>query len=217
VGRPSSADAAVAAVGAAAAIAGGVPVTGFSLVDLQSLAPGTSLGAFCTVLHRAGLGAVAELPVDVFDDVGAAVESARAAGLGVLRLTVQALADEDRIAVVARARDFQNALGGFRVFAPLPRTMSISTPSTGYDDVKQIALARLLAANIESIQVDWPLYGPKLAQFALTIGANDVDGVAALDPGVLGTRRSPIEEIRGNIRSAALEPVERNARFEVIG
>jgi len=217
VGRPSSADAAVAAVGAAAAIAGGVPVTGFSLVDLQSLAPGTSLGAFCTALRRAGLGAVAELPVDLFDDVGAAVESARAAGLAVLRLTVQALADEDRIAVVARARDLQNALGGFRVFAPLPRTMSISTPSTGYDDVKQIALARLLAANIESIQVDWPLYGPKLAQFALTIGANDVDGVAALDPGVLGTRRSPIEEIRGNIRSAALEPVERNARYEVIG
>jgi len=217
VGRPSSADAAVAAVGAAAAIAGGVPVTGFSLVDLQSLAPGTSLGAFCTALRRAGLGAVAELPVDLFDDVGAAVESARAAGLAVLRLTVQALADEDRIAAVARARDLQNALGGFRVFAPLPRTMSISTPSTGYDDVKQIALARLLAANIESIQVDWPLYGPKLAQFALTIGANDVDGVAALDPGVLGTRRSPIEEIRGNIRSAALEPVERNARYEVIG
>jgi len=217
VGRPSSADAAVAAVGAAAAIAGGVPVTGFSLVDLQSLAPGTSLGAFCTALRRAGLGAVAELPVDLFDDVGAAVESARAAGLAVLRLTVQTLADDDRIAVVARARDLQNALGGFRVFAPLPRTMSISTPSTGYDDVKQIALARLLAANIESIQVDWPLYGPKLAQFALTIGANDVDGVAALDPGVLGTRRSPIEEIRGNIRSAALEPVERNARYEVIG
>jgi len=217
VGRPSSAEAAVAAVGAAAAIAGGVPVTGFSLVDLQSLAPGTSLGAFCTALRRAGLGAVAELPVDLFDDVGAAVESARAAGLAVLRLTVQALADEDRIAVVARARDLQNALGGFRVFAPLPRTMSISTPSTGYDDVKQIALARLLAANIESIQVDWPLYGPKLAQFALTIGADDVDGVAALDPGVLGTRRSPIEEIRGNIRSAALEPVERNARYEVIG
>ena len=216
-GRPSSADAAVGAVRAAAAIAGGVPVTGFSLVDLQALAPGTSLGAFCAALRDAGLDAVAELPVDLFDDVGAAVESARAAGLAVSRLTVQALAAADRIAVVARARDLQSALGGFRVFAPLPRTMSISTPSTGYDDVKQIALARLLAGNIESIQVDWPLYGPKLAQFALTIGADDVDGVAASDPGVLGTRRSPIEEIRGNIRSASLEPVERNARYEAIG
>jgi hypothetical protein len=44
-----------------------------------------------------------------------------------------------------------------------------------------------------------------------------VDGVAAHDPGALGTRRSAIEEIRGNIRSAALDPVERNARFEAIG
>jgi aminodeoxyfutalosine synthase len=83
--------------------------------------------------------------------------------------------------------------------------------------VKQIALARVITENIESIQVDWSLYGPKLAQFALTTGANDVDGVAAVDSGILGTRRSPIEEIRGNIRSAALDPVERNGRFEVIG
>jgi aminodeoxyfutalosine synthase len=217
VGRPPSADAAVSAVRATVAIAGGVPVTGFSIVDLQALAPGTSLFEFCATLRRGGLEAIAELPVDLFDDVGAAVESARAAGLAVSRLTVHALADEDRIAVVARARELQTAIGGFRVFAPLPRTMSISAPSTGYDDVKQIALARLLAGNIESIQVDWPLYGPKLAQFALTIGADDVDGVAASDPGVLGTRRSPIEEIRGNIRSAALDPVERNARYEVIG
>jgi aminodeoxyfutalosine synthase len=83
--------------------------------------------------------------------------------------------------------------------------------------VKQVAVARLLATTIESIQVNWPLYGPKLAQFALTIGADDVDGVAAVDPGTLGARRSPLEEIRGNIRSAALEPVERNGRHEVIG
>jgi aminodeoxyfutalosine synthase len=116
-----------------------------------------------------------------------------------------------------RARDLQKAVGGFHAFAPLPRSLSIETPSTGYDDVKQIALARVIAENIESIQVDWSLYGPKLAQFALTTGANDVDGVAAVDPGILGTRRSPIEEIRGNIRAAALDPVERNGRFEVIG
>ena len=95
--------------------------------------------------------------------------------------------------------------------------MSISSPTTGYDDVKQVALSRLVADNITSIQVDWQLYGPKLAQFALTIGADDVDAVAAVDAGTLGTRRSPIEEIRGNIRAAGLEPVERNGRFEAIG
>jgi len=74
-------------------------------------------------------------------------------------------------------------------------------------------MARLLAGNIDSIQVDWPLYGPKLAQVALTMGADDVDGVSPLE-GDLGRRRSPIEEIRGNITAAGLEPLERNGRFE---
>ena len=64
--------------------------------------------------------------------------------------------------------------------------------------------------NIDSIQVDWQLYGPKLAQVALTMGADDIDGVSPLE-GDLGRRRSPLEEIRGNITAAGLEAVERTA------
>ena len=119
------------------------------------------------------------------------MRAARDAGLGVWRLTIDTLSEESRITSVERARDLQAAVGGFRAFAPLPRTMSVTTPTTGYDDLKQISLARLIVSNIDSIQVDWPLYGPKLAQVALTVGADDIDGVAAVDPGVLGTRRSP--------------------------
>jgi aminodeoxyfutalosine synthase len=85
-------------------------------------------------------------------------------------------------------------------------------PTTGYDDVKVIAVARLIADNIESIQVDWSLYGPKLAQVALTMGADDVDAVSPLD-GELGRRRSPLEEIRGNIKAAGLDPVERDGAW----
>jgi aminodeoxyfutalosine synthase len=217
VGRPGSLDAAVAAVRAAAGLAAGVPVTGFSLLELQALG-GRSFAHSCRALRDAGLDAVAEVAVDFLQpESAAAIAEARGCGLALTRLIVQSLAASDRIEIVLRARDLQEAIGGFRVFAPLPRTASIAAPSTGYDDVKQVAIARLLATGIESIQVDWPLYGPKLAQFALTIGADDVDGVAAVDPGTLGTRRSPVEEMRGNIASAALEPVERNARYEVIG
>ena len=217
VGRPASLDAAIAAVRAAIRLAGDVPVTGFSLVDLLALDGASSLAGACRALREAGLEAIAEAPLDRLDDPGAAITAARAAGLAVPRLTVHELAPGDRVSLPNRARDLQKAVGGLYAFAPLPRSISIATPSTGYDDVKQIALARLIAENIQSIQVDWSLYGPKLAQFALTIGANDVDAVAAVDPGILGTRRSPIEEIRSNIRSAALEPVERNGRFEAIG
>jgi aminodeoxyfutalosine synthase len=92
--------------------------------------------------------------------------------------------------------------------------MSSASPTTGFDDVKRVALARLLIISIPSVQVDWPLYGPKLAQVALTMGADDVDGVAAAESGVLGARRSALEEIKGNIRAAGLQPVERNGRYE---
>jgi len=79
-----------------------------------------------------------------------------------------------------------------------------------------VALARVVVEEIPSIQVDWALYGPKLAQVALTAGADDVDNVAAVDPGILGTRRSPLEEIKGNIKAAFLEPVERDALFRAL-
>ena len=215
VGAPASLDAAVAAVEAVTALAGPMTVTGFSLADLDALGEG-SLQRVCARLRVAGLAAVAEVPIDVMADAVPAVRAARDAGLEVLRLTTHALSPDRRVAMSARARDLQQAVGGFHAFAPLPRVIAVAAPTTGYDDVKQIAAARLLVSNILSIQVDWPLYGPKLAQVALTMGADDVDGVAAVDPGVLGTRRSPIEEIRGNIRAAGLEPFERNGRFKVI-
>jgi len=37
-----------------------------------------------------------------------------------------------------------------------------------------------------------------------------------VDPGILGARRSPIEEIKGNIRAAALDGLERDGRFRLI-
>ena len=80
--------------------------------------------------------------------------------------------------------------------------------------MKRVALARLFVSNIPSIQVDWSLYGPKLAQVALTVGANDVDAVSPLDDTGEGRRRAPLEEVRRNIRAASLDPVERNGRFD---
>lgn len=213
VGTPRSLEAAIGAVRGGRTLAAATALTGFSLSDLVALG---SLDETLRVLRGAGLDEISEVPLDILDAPAAAITAARSAGLAVRRLTVNVQPD-DRLALAQRARDLHNEIGGIHAFAPLPRTISISSPTTGYDDVKQIAVTRLIADNIASIQVDWQLYGPKLAQFALTIGADDLDAVAAVDPGILGTRRSPIEEIRGNIRAAGLEPIERNARFEAIG
>jgi aminodeoxyfutalosine synthase len=91
-----------------------------------------------------------------------------------------------------------------------------AVPTTGYDDVKRVALARLAVHNIPSIQIDWALYGPKLAQIALTVGADDVDAVSAEPETSEGRRRAPLEEIRRNIRAAGQEPIERNGRFDPV-
>jgi aminodeoxyfutalosine synthase len=71
--------------------------------------------------------------------------------------------------------------------------------------------------DIDSIQVDWALYGPKLAQVALTMGADDVDSVAAFEVENLGHRRSALADIQRNIRAASLEPVERDGLFRTVG
>ena len=213
VGQPSSVAAALASVKTARALSGDTPLTGYSLADLLELAGGdlSSLSDLAGRLEAAGLTMVSETPVDQLPNAVEAIRAARLGGLDVARLTVQH-ASEDPLSVVARARDIQAAVGGLRAFAPLPRVSSVAQPTTGYDDVRQIAVARLILHNIDSIQVDWALYGPKLAQVALTMGADDVDGVSALE-GDLGRRRSPLEEIRGNITAAGLDPVERDARF----
>ena len=220
-GRPRSLEDAVMAVNAARRLsdASGVALTAYSLTDLFDTTFGSRDGfrTLLRALRDAGLDTIADAPVDASDDVIALVRDAREEGMLVPRLTVHGAPDGsssagDRIAQVLRARELQREVGGVRVFAPLPRISSIAQPSTGYDDVKVIAMARLLADGIDSIQVDWALYGPKLAQVALTMGADDVDSVSPLE-GDLGRRRSPIEEIRGNIAAAGLEALERDAAW----
>ena len=117
----------------------------------------------------------------------------RGAGLTLERLTVHTLAEDRRVDLVTRARKLQASVGGFRVFAPLAESQSITTPSTGYDDVKQIALARVALQNIASIQVDWVQLRPK----ARAGGADD--GGRRRRPGV--GRRSGHFSARAAARS----------------
>jgi CofH/MqnC C-terminal region len=218
-GKPASVEAAAAAVKAAHAAAGTIPVSAYSLADLLDLAGGSTsaLAGVLRALAAAGLQIVAEAPLDLLPDPAAAIHAAHEAGLQTPRLTVhRAPEGGGPLDLLSKARAVQAAAGGIRAFAPLARVSSIAQPSTGYDDVRLIAAARLVVDNIESIQVDWALYGPKLAQFALTVGADDVDNVSALE-GDLGRRRSPLEEIRGNIKAAGLASIERDGSFAPIG
>jgi aminodeoxyfutalosine synthase len=212
VGVPPSIDAAVAAVRAAVSVANTIPVTGYSVSDLLAIG---ELEVAAPRLKDAGLAAISHLPLDLVMEAESAARAILNADLAINTMTVHNLEDEYRIAICQRARALQEQVGGFKAFAPLPRSMSVTKPTTGYDDMKMVALARVVCVNVPSIQVDWQLYGPKMAQVALTVGADDVDNVSAVDPGVLGTRRSPLEEIKRNITAAALEPVERDGLFRL--
>jgi aminodeoxyfutalosine synthase len=70
-----------------------------------------------------------------------------------------------------------------------------------------VALARL-ALGARSIEVDWSLYGPKLAQVALTFGADHLDGISAEENATLGPRRATIEDVERNIKAAGFIPKE---------
>ena len=226
VGSPASAAVALARVREVAPRVGDVPLSGFSLADLEQLAltEGTTLRALLEQLRDAGLELVAEAPVDRLQDARRSVEEVNIAGLSLARLTVhQWPAASGSGAPPAALPAFfhgvnalQRQVAVIRTFAPLPRRFNPAAPSTGYEDITRVAMARLLVDAIPSIQVDWSLYGPKLAQVALTVGADDVDGVLADDDLSQGARRSPLEEIRRNIRAACLDPVERGGRFDLM-
>jgi 2-iminoacetate synthase ThiH len=217
-GTPASRFAAVERVGAVVAAANGVPVSAFSLADLEQLAIAdkVTLRALLEELQSAGAELVAEAPFDRLLEPRRAIEEVNIAGLALARLTVQQLPDVDSLTLFKAVAELQRVVAVIRAFAPLPRTANPAVPTTGYDDVKRIALARLVVDNIASIQVDWTLYGPKLAQVALTVGADDVDGVSAEEETTEGRRRAPLAEIERNIRAAGQEPAERDGRFDLL-
>jgi aminodeoxyfutalosine synthase len=123
---------------------------------------------------------------------------------------------DDRLTWLLAARRLAEAAGGIRAVAPLPRRIDRATPTTGFADVRTVALARLLLGDVPSVQVDWPRYGPKLAQVALSVGADDLDGVTPIDDPALGPRRAAAEDVRRNIVSAGLTPTERDGRWVAI-
>ena len=217
-GKPETLEIAVTAVEAARAVAGERAVSAFSWLDVERLATQESHRP-STVLERlrsAGLDSLAELPLDRLAKAADIIETIVAAGYRQLRLTIDKATADVRAKLFVDAAALQQKFPAIRSINPLPTVLDALRPTTGYDDVKSVAMARLAAPNIPTIQVDWLRYGPKLAQVALTFGADDVDNVTASDEAPDGRRRAPLEEVRRNIEAAGLEPAERDGRFELI-
>jgi aminodeoxyfutalosine synthase len=212
-GTPASLEVALTAVHAARAVAGDRVLSGFSIADLQGLAQGHSLKHVLHKLREAGLSSIADVPVDRMEDGEAMLEAATAAGFEHIRLTMTKPAAAERVPSLLRAVALREKYPIVRAINPLPMALGAFRPTTGYEDVKVVALARLAAPADTVIQVDWQRYGPKLAQVALTFGANDIDNVSPSDEAPDGRRRAPLEEVRRNIEAAGFTPAERDGRL----
>jgi aminodeoxyfutalosine synthase len=217
-GFPPSIDAALSAAASARSMAGERTVSGYSWPDLETLAKngGSTMTGLLEQLRLAGLDAVAEVSIDTILDLPSAAEAMMAAGYGHLRLTVDKAAGLERVSMLGRAATLHEQLACVKVINPLPMRLSAFRPTTGYDDVKMVAIARLAAPAVPTIQVDWLRYGPKLAQVALTFGADDLDNVSPSDEAPDGRRCAAETELRRNVEAAGFTPVERDGQFAVV-
>jgi aminodeoxyfutalosine synthase len=219
IGTPPTAAVALSAIRSAKAVAGDRVVSGLAWGDVERLAADREGGvpAVLREWRAAGLESLAEVPLDVVPDADGVLSELQRAGFDRLRLTVERADAGPRVDLWLRAAALQRRFGIIAALNPLPTMLRAFRPTTGYEDVRSVALARLAAPAIPRIQVDWTRYGPKLAQVALTFGADDVWGVSPSDAAPEGRRRTAVEEIRRNIEAAGFQAVERDGRYGVIG
>lgn len=135
---------------------------------------------------------------------------------------------EERVDHLVRLREVQDRTGGFLTFIPLafhPKNTGLEplavSGSTGYDDLKALAVARLMLDNFDHIKAFWIMIGPKLAQVSLSFGVDDLDGTVveekiAHDAGAATGQCMSKTEIVKIIKAAGRIPVERDTLYNVI-
>ena len=132
---------------------------------------------------------------------------------------------EERVDHLLRLRAQQDETGGFLAFIPLafhPENTVFERRgwrhTTGSDDLKMIAVSRLLLDNIPNIKAYWIMMGLPLAQVALHFGANDVQGTVVREQifhaaGARTETEQKIDELVRFVREAGRIPVQRDTLY----
>ncbi|MGA8036950.1 MAG: aminofutalosine synthase MqnE [Candidatus Acidiferrales bacterium] len=130
---------------------------------------------------------------------------------------------EERVDHLIQLRETQDKTHGFVTFIPLqfhPANTGLShiPPATGFDDLKTIAVSRLMLDNFDHIKAYWIMLTPRVAQIALRFGANDLDGTVVEeniyhDAGATTPEFMSRNELERLIRAAGREPVERDTAY----
>ena len=97
----------------------------------------------------------------------------------------------------------------------------MGTATTGYEDLKNIAVGRLFLDNVPHIKTHWPMVTPFLSQIALSFGCDDVEGTVVYErvyheAGAHTQMHMPYLELVRLIRGAGKRPVERDSLYQPV-
>jgi len=127
----------------------------------------------------------------------------------------------DHLEVVRSVQDRTGILRAFIPwsFSPAHTRLEEIPPATGMDYLRIVAISRIFLDNVTHLQAGWLTEGMKLAQIALTMGANDMGGVLTEEvvvkaAGVINTTNT--EEIVDVIRDAGRVPLQRDSNYREI-
>jgi len=130
---------------------------------------------------------------------------------------------EHRIDHLFRLRELQDRTGGFKAFIPLsyhPKGSGIGGfYSSGIDDIKTIAVSRLVLDNFDHVTAYWIMLGEKISQLSLLFGADDLSGTVMEEKithsaGALSSESMSPEELIYLIKKAGKIPVERDSFYK---
>jgi aminodeoxyfutalosine synthase len=134
--------------------------------------------------------------------------------------------ETDRVDHLVKLRELQDETHGFVTFIPLafhPKNTALSHLATtsGFDDLRQIAVSRLMLDNIPHIKAYWIMMTPGVAQIAQRFGANDIDGTVVEekiyhDAGATTSQHLRRQDLLRLIREAGREPLERDTAYRPV-
>ncbi|MEX2109991.1 MAG: aminofutalosine synthase MqnE [Gemmatimonadaceae bacterium] len=138
---------------------------------------------------------------------------------------------QDRVDHLGMLRDLQDESGGFLAYIPLayhPDNNELGielgrqgTATTGFDDLRNLAVGRLFLDNFDHIKTHWIMVTPFLSQTALAFGVNDLEGTVVREKiyheaGAHTAQGLRLDEILDLIRSAGKVPAERDSFYNIL-
>ncbi len=137
----------------------------------------------------------------------------------------------DRVEHLGMLRSLQDETGGFLTYIPLAYHTEhnelgeelgrVGSATTGYEDLKNIAVARLYLDNIPHMKTHWPMVTPFMSQVLLDFGCDDVEGTVVFEriyhqAGATTAMHMPYSELVKLIRGAGKRPVERDSLYQPV-